>query len=114
MATARVLLVDDEEAFATVVADRLRARGIDVDLAHDGETGIKKAAARTYDAILLDLAMPGGRFCREAGGYRRADEQARRRPTETSGVVRRECLEEDERSASQARLVAGGTARASL
>lgn len=59
MATARVLLVDDEEAFATVVADRLRARGIDVDLAFDGESGIEKAAARRYDAILLDLAMPG-------------------------------------------------------
>lgn len=59
MATARVLLIDDEEAFATVVAERLRARGPAIDIAFSGEEGIRLAAAHTYDAILLDLAMPG-------------------------------------------------------
>lgn len=58
MATARVLLIDDEEAFATVVAERLRNRGLTVDVVHSGRDGVEAARGHTYDAVLLDLAMP--------------------------------------------------------
>jgi DNA-binding NtrC family response regulator len=59
MAAARVLLVDDEEDFAAVVAQRMRDRGFEVDVAHSGPDGIKQIQSATYDAVLLDLAMPG-------------------------------------------------------
>jgi DNA-binding NtrC family response regulator len=59
VATASVLVVDDEVEFAQIIAERLRARGFDVDVAHDGAGGIEKVQARRYDAVVLDLAMPG-------------------------------------------------------
>jgi DNA-binding NtrC family response regulator len=59
MPNARVLLIDDETEFVEVIAERLRTRGIDVDTAFDGPTGIERAQEHNYDAILLDLAMPG-------------------------------------------------------
>ena len=55
----RVLLVDDEEEFADALAERMEARGLRVDVAHSGEEALDKARARLYEAIVLDLAMPG-------------------------------------------------------
>ena len=54
-----VLLVDDEVDFVEVLAERLEARGLKVDTAADGQTALVKAAERTFDAIILDMAMPG-------------------------------------------------------
>jgi DNA-binding NtrC family response regulator len=56
---SRVLLVDDEEDFVSVLADRLEARDLRVDTAENGEVALAKALKKTYDAILLDMAMPG-------------------------------------------------------
>jgi len=55
----RVLLVDDEEDFVAVLAERLSARGLAVDTAISGAAGLEQAGAHSYDAIVLDLAMPG-------------------------------------------------------
>ena len=54
-----MLFVDDEEEFATIVAERLRSRGITVDTANNGPDGIVRAGQHAYDAVVLDLAMPG-------------------------------------------------------
>jgi DNA-binding NtrC family response regulator len=54
-----VLLVDDEEEFVSVLAERLDARGLSVETANSGEQALEKAERRNFDAILLDLAMPG-------------------------------------------------------
>jgi DNA-binding NtrC family response regulator len=59
MADAKILFIDDETEFVNVVAERLRNRGVDVDEAYNGPDGIAKAAENTYDAVLLDLYMPG-------------------------------------------------------
>jgi DNA-binding NtrC family response regulator len=56
---ARVLLVDDEEEFVSVLAERLEARGLRVETAENGELALAKAGKRAFDAILLDMAMPG-------------------------------------------------------
>ena len=53
-----VLLVDDEVDFVEVLAERLEARGLKVETAGDGQAALVKAAERTFDAILLDMAMP--------------------------------------------------------
>lgn len=55
----RVLLVDDEEEFVDALSMRLETRGVAVDVAHTGEEAIAKADAAPFDAIVLDLAMPG-------------------------------------------------------
>lgn len=54
-----VLLVDDEEDFVEVLAERLEARGLSVDTAANGQLAVEKAEKRPFDAILLDMAMPG-------------------------------------------------------
>lgn len=59
MSDHRVLLVDDEEDFVEVLAERLRARGLSADTAVTGLTAVTKAEETRYDAIVLDMAMPG-------------------------------------------------------
>lgn len=59
MNETRVLLVDDEEDFVSMLTLRLEARGLKVDAAGSGEVATEKAGQRRYDAILLDMAMPG-------------------------------------------------------
>ncbi|MCG6987894.1 MAG: response regulator [Gemmatimonadetes bacterium] len=59
MSDHRVLLVDDEEEFVAVLAERLGARGLQADTAATGPAALVKAGETRYDAILLDMAMPG-------------------------------------------------------
>ena len=55
----KVLLVDDEKKFATMLAKRLALRGIDIDYVYSGEDAIVKAKSERYDAAILDVKMPG-------------------------------------------------------
>jgi DNA-binding NtrC family response regulator len=54
----KVLLVDDEQDFLDSLAERMRARGMDVSTTTSAEEAIKKAEAESFDAIVLDLMMP--------------------------------------------------------
>ncbi len=56
---ARLLLVEDSEASQLVAAAILRKAGYEVDLARDGETAVEAATSGSYDAILMDVRMPG-------------------------------------------------------
>jgi two-component system, OmpR family, response regulator len=55
----RVLVVDDERRLATSLKAGLEAEGFAVDVAHDGTDGLWLAREHQYDAILLDLMLPG-------------------------------------------------------
>ena len=55
----RVLLVDDEEDFLHTLSARMKARGLRVDTAESGEAALEKVKEKNFDAIVLDLAMPG-------------------------------------------------------
>ncbi|WP_420368085.1 response regulator transcription factor [Curtobacterium sp. L1-20] len=55
----RVLVVDDEVRLADGVRRGLEAEGWAVDVAHDGVDGLWHAREFAYDAIVLDLMMPG-------------------------------------------------------
>jgi DNA-binding NtrC family response regulator len=59
MSESTVLLVDDEEEFVEVLAERLETRGLTVDTAGNGELALAKVGKRPFDAIVLDMAMPG-------------------------------------------------------
>jgi CheY-like chemotaxis protein len=53
-------LVDDEEEFTQLLAERMEARGVTVDTASSGFEAIEKVeSGAKYDVIVLDLAMPG-------------------------------------------------------
>lgn len=55
----RLLVVEDEVNLATAVAQGLRAEGYDVEVSHDGEDGLWRAREGQFDAILLDIMLPG-------------------------------------------------------
>jgi DNA-binding NtrC family response regulator len=56
--TEKVLLVDDEEQFLETLAERMRARGMEVTTATSAAEALKKVAQESYDAVILDLLMP--------------------------------------------------------
>ena len=56
---AKVLLVDDEQDFLETLSNRLEMRGLKVSAATSGEQAISEAKQQDYDAIVVDLAMPG-------------------------------------------------------
>ena len=59
MAKTRVLLVDDEVDFTDVLKTRLEARDLDVTTAADGAAALAAVGAKSFDAIILDMVMPG-------------------------------------------------------
>ncbi|RJX35148.1 MAG: response regulator, partial [Desulfurivibrio sp.] len=56
---AKVLLVDDEEEFCNMLSERLETRGLKVNAVLSGEDAVKRVEDQNFDAIILDLAMPG-------------------------------------------------------
>jgi DNA-binding response OmpR family regulator len=54
----RILLVDDEVKFSTVLRSGLEEHGYAVDLAHDGEQGYQLASIEPYDLVILDVMLP--------------------------------------------------------
>lgn len=55
----RVLVIEDEVRLAAALADGLRAETFDVDVVHDGHDALWRAREGRYDAIVLDLLLPG-------------------------------------------------------
>lgn len=57
--TSAVLLIEDHKDIAEMVTAYLENRGFEVDYAADGITGLHLAVSNSYDAIILDLMLPG-------------------------------------------------------
>ena len=55
----RILLIEDDRSIATNLYDFLTARGPAVDAAADGVTGLHLAVSQPFDAIVLDIGLPG-------------------------------------------------------
>jgi len=55
----KVLLVDDEVEFVDTLGQRLRMRGLAVDIVYDGEQALSFVKKIEPDVIVLDLKMPG-------------------------------------------------------
>lgn len=64
----RILVVDDEPDFCSIVQSQLEKEGFAVELAYNGVEGIAKVKANPPDAIVLDVMMPekdGYTVCKE-------------------------------------------------
>ena len=57
--TSSLLLIEDNHDIAAMVCDFFEARGYTMDYAADGVTGLHLAVTGSYDAIVLDLMLPG-------------------------------------------------------
>jgi DNA-binding response OmpR family regulator len=55
----RLLLVEDEQRMAAAMQRGLVHAGFTVDIAHDGVRGLAMACEVAYDAIVLDVMLPG-------------------------------------------------------
>ncbi|HXK12854.1 MAG TPA: response regulator transcription factor [Vicinamibacteria bacterium] len=55
----RVLVVEDEEKVAALVARALQAERLAVDTARDGREGLDFATSNPYDLLIVDLMLPG-------------------------------------------------------
>lgn len=56
---AKVLLVDDEEQFVEVLAQRLQTRGFHVETTFNGDDAIQLIGQHDVDVVILDVLMPG-------------------------------------------------------
>ncbi len=56
---ARVLLVDDDRKLCRLLSDYLGAMGYEVEAVHDGPAGVSAALENSWEAVVLDLMMPG-------------------------------------------------------
>lgn len=59
MKDKKILLVDDEIDFVTTLSERLKLRGLQAEIATDGETAIQMVESDPPDIMILDLKMPG-------------------------------------------------------
>ena len=55
----KILLVEDDPKLASLVTKGLSARGFIVDHADNGGDGFTLATTRSYDAVVLDIMLPG-------------------------------------------------------
>ena len=55
----RILVVEDQAQIASFVQKGLEEQGMVVDLCHDGDEGYSLATTVPYDAIVLDIMLPG-------------------------------------------------------
>lgn len=56
--SARVLIVDDDEAIIRLLADVMRQQELDFDIATNGYEALQLLSKRRYALVLLDLEMP--------------------------------------------------------
>ena len=55
----KLLVIEDEKKIATLISKGLREQGYTADVVHDGDEGLERAVNQQYDAIVLDIMLPG-------------------------------------------------------
>jgi DNA-binding response OmpR family regulator len=54
-----ILVIDDEKGITSLIREALSMFGYDVEIALDGQEGIKKFETSAYDLVITDICMPG-------------------------------------------------------
>ena len=58
-ATTKILMIDDDLKLCRLVKDYLTAMNFTVETAHNGLTGLEKIKSEQFDAVILDVMLPG-------------------------------------------------------
>ena len=53
------MIVEDEESIADLEKDYLELSGFEVEVANDGEIGLRESIGEEFDLMILDLMLPG-------------------------------------------------------
>lgn len=67
----KLLIVDDESGIRDTYREFFEKRGFEVDVAVDGEEGLRKLAAEAFDVAIVDIRMPkmsGVELARQVAG----------------------------------------------
>src|SRR5687768_15305311 len=59
MEEGKILLVEDEQKIADTLKLGLTENGFEVDVAYDGNIGLKLSSTNSYSLIVLDINLPG-------------------------------------------------------
>lgn len=70
----RLLLVDDDQEYAALLRDYLSPMGYEVEAAHDGPEGMARATGEAWQAVILDVMLPGLDGFEVLKGIRRSSE----------------------------------------
>jgi DNA-binding response OmpR family regulator len=55
---SRILIIDDEEIVGESLRKTLAGEDYEIDTAHSGQEGLRKARRESFDLIIVDLKMP--------------------------------------------------------
>jgi len=55
----RVLVIDDDRKLCRLIRDYLEPMGYEVSAAHSGTDGVERAVGEAWDAVILDVMLPG-------------------------------------------------------
>ncbi|MCB9623119.1 MAG: response regulator transcription factor [Sandaracinus sp.] len=55
----RLLVIDDDDELAELLVSYLGSEGFEVDVAHDGSSGLERARRGEHELIVLDVMLPG-------------------------------------------------------
>lgn len=55
----RVLVIEDEKKVAAFVQNGLAQQGIQAEVCHHGDEGLRRATSEPFDALVLDIMLPG-------------------------------------------------------
>jgi len=55
----KILIVEDDIKLANVLLQGMKEQGMTVEIARDGSTGLGLAMSKSYDALILDVMLPG-------------------------------------------------------
>ena len=55
----KLLVIEDEKKIANMIQKGFREQGYEVDISANGEEGLVRASSNPYDAIIIDIMLPG-------------------------------------------------------
>ena len=55
----KLLVIEDEKKIANLLQKGFREQGYEVDISPNGEDGLERASSNPYDAIVIDIMLPG-------------------------------------------------------
>ncbi len=58
-ARTKILVIDDDKKLCRLIADYLMPMGYDVSLVHTGPEGVERATSASWNAVILDVMLPG-------------------------------------------------------
>jgi len=58
IAVARILVIDDDDLFRSMLAEILEMEGFEVESAADGDVGVAKFLAHSPEVVVTDIVMP--------------------------------------------------------